>query len=70
MLLLDSQEPPCKALEFRNGKHWCGLALNPERYNPSIASMSNSEIEKTKEWIAFYVGIGFGAKNCKSHTIV
>lgn len=67
MLILENQNAPCSALEYRNGKHWCGLAINPENYSQAIASMSNSEISKAKEWIGLMVGIGLGADNCKIH---
>ena len=64
MELLSSQEPPCMALEYHNNKYWCGLALNPESYNPAIASMTNSEIEQYKEKVKQLVGIGLGSDGC------
>jgi len=70
MLLLDSQNPPCKALEFRNGKYWCGLFLSPEKYNEAIASLSNSEISRAREWIGFCVGIGLGTADCEKDYVV
>jgi hypothetical protein len=68
MEVLSSQEPPCIALEYHNGKHWCGLVLNPETYNPAIASIANSEIDAWKEKVKQLIGIGLGSDGCQQNS--
>lgn len=36
--LLGAREPPCPAMEFAEGRFWCGLARRPSRYcgTPSV----------------------------------
>lgn len=70
MLILENQNAPCSALEYKNEKYWCGLALNPETYNSAIASMSNSEIIGVKNWIRFCIGINLGTNGCKAHATI
>jgi hypothetical protein len=35
---LDAAEPPCPAMEFADGRFWCGLARRPSRYFGTPAS--------------------------------
>jgi len=58
--LLDEKQIPCKALEYHNNKYWCGLALSPDQYSDTIASMTNWQIEVWKEVIKYLHGFGAG----------
>lgn len=52
-----AKKSPCIALEYKDGKHWCGLVVNLAKYRPDFRDW---EVEFMQEYLKQICQFGIG----------
>lgn len=58
--LLETVQVPCPALEFRDGKAWCGLVTNLDAYKKRLHFNQPWQVEFLQGYLKGLMNFGYG----------